>query len=88
MISNQEIINNFFSAYIKRDLDEISKVMSEKVTWTFLGKHKLSGVKNGLDEVIAFFDLMGKIMSTSNPKVEKLVIGSNENYLMECQSII
>lgn len=38
--------------------------MSEKVTWTFLGKHKLAGVKKGLDEVIAFFDLMGKIMST------------------------
>ena len=87
MVNNQEIVNKFFEAYIKRDLEEIRKVMSEKVTWTFLGQHKLAGVKKGLDEVIAFFDLMGKIMSTSNPKVEKLVIGSNDNYLIEYQSI-
>ncbi len=30
---------------------------------------------------------MGSIMSKSRPEVEKLVIGSNDNYVIECQHI-
>lgn len=85
--TNQDIINKFFEAYIKRDFKGIEQVMADNVTWTFLGQHKLAGVKNGIDEVVAFFDRMGGIMSKSKPSVDKLVIGSNDNYLVECQHI-
>lgn len=84
---NQEIINKFFEAYSKRDMDAIRQVMAEDATWTALGQHPLAGVKNGIDEVIAFFDAMGGIMGKSNVKVEKLVIGANDNYLIECQHV-
>lgn len=58
-LTNQEIINKFFEYYVKRDLDSINSVVMDSVTWSFLGKHKLSGVKNGIKEVISFFDFMG-----------------------------
>jgi uncharacterized protein len=59
--------------------------MAENVTWTFLGRHKLAGVKTGIDEVLAFFNTMGGIMIISKPGVDKLVIGSNSKYVIECQ---
>lgn len=61
--TNQDLVNKFFEAYIKRDFNGIKEVMTDNVTWTFLGQHKLAGVRNGIDEVIAFFDNMGGIMS-------------------------
>ena len=72
---------------MKKDLDGIKKAMSEQVTWTFLGRHQLAGIKNGITEVVAFFDTMSGVMSKSNPTVEKLIIGSNDNYIIECQHI-
>lgn len=87
MATNQDIINKFFDSYIKRDFDGIGQVMADNVTWTFLGRHKLAGVKTGIDQVVAFFDIMGGIMSKSKPSVDKLIIGSNDNYVIECQHI-
>lgn len=86
-LSNEDLINKFFDAYFKHDFEAIDEVMADDVTWTFLGQHKLAGVKNGIKEVVAFFDVMGEIMNKSNPTVDKLVIGSNDNYFVECQHI-
>lgn len=85
--TNQEIVNKFFEAYSKRDMNGIKQVMAENAIWTFLGQHKLAGIKNGVEEIIAFFDTMSGIMSKSKPMVEKIVTGSNDNYLVECQHI-
>ena len=85
--TKQKLINRFFEAYFKRDFDGIKKVMAENVVWTFLGKHKLAGVRNGLNEVIAFFDTMAVLMSNSKPNIDKLIIAENENYVIECQHI-
>ena len=84
---NQDLIDNFFKAYLKRDRTGIRQVMDENVTWSFLGQHKLAGTKKGLDEVIAFFDRIEAIMAKSKPTIEKLIIASNENHLIECQHI-
>jgi ketosteroid isomerase-like protein len=82
--SNQEIIDRFFEAYKKRDFEAIEKVMANNVTWFFMGRHPLAGIKIGIAEVIDFYDRMGKIMEQSNPKVEKLIVSEKDNYLIEC----
>ncbi len=84
---NLDLIDKFFEAYGKHDLDGIRHVLAENATWTFPGHHPLSGTKAGIDEIVAFFDAMGNIMGSSNVKVEKLVMGVNENYAVECQHI-
>jgi len=86
-MTNQDIVNKFFDSYTKRDLDGVGKVMAAKVVWYFMGTHKLAGVKNGIDEVIKFFDTMGGIMGKSKPTIEKLIVAEKENYLIECQHI-
>ncbi len=87
MTTNQELIDKFFDAYAKRDMHGIKQVMAEQVTWTFLGYHLLAGVKKGVDEVVTFFDVMNAIMSKSKPTVEKLIVGANDQYILECQHI-
>jgi len=86
-MTNQEIVNKFFDSYMKRDLDGIKHVMAANVVWYFMGRHKLAGTKNGIDEVIKFFDFMGRIMASSRPTIEKLIVAEKENYLIECQHI-
>jgi len=85
--TNALIISQFFDAYSKHDFDAIRKVMHEDVIWVFMGQHPLAGVKNGIEDVVAFFDNMSAVMGASKVNVEKLVSGSNDNFLVECQHI-
>jgi uncharacterized protein len=85
---NQRLTDQFFIAYSQHDFDAIRQVMSEDVIWIFMGQHPLAGVKNGIEEVVAFFDNMAAIMSQSGVEATKLVTGSNEHFLVECQHII
>ena len=82
--SNQNIIDKYFEAYSKHDLNGIKQVMAENVTWYFLGHHPLAGVKKGIEEVIAFYDRVGEIMGKSHPKIDKLIVAENDNFLIEC----
>src|SRR5689334_13802272 len=86
-MTNQEIVDRFFEGYSKKDYSVIRTLMNENVVWTFPGQHTLAGVKNGIDELVAFFDTMSGIMSKSRPTIEKLVVASQGNYLIECQHI-
>jgi len=83
--TNQEIIDIFFDAYKDHDMSGIRKVMADNVTWYFLGKSPVAGVKKGINEVIEFFDTMGKIMGQSNTKMDKLIVAENDHYFIECQ---
>ena len=62
-------------------------MLADDVKWMFPGYHPVSGTKVGVDEVIAFFDTLGGLMGKSNVKVEKLVTGVNDDYVVECQHI-
>ncbi|WP_061249716.1 nuclear transport factor 2 family protein [Leptospira alstonii] len=84
---NLELIDRFFEAYMVRDFDALRKVLSEDAKWSFPGQHPFSGIKNGFEEIVAFFDTMGSVMGKSNVKAEKLVIGVNEDYVIESQRI-
>ncbi len=85
--SNLDIINKFFEAYNKRDIDNLRLVLADNAKWTSLGQHPFSGVRNGFNEVIAFFDVMGAIMGKSNVSVEKFIVSENDNYVIECQRV-
>jgi uncharacterized protein len=84
---NLDLIDSFFAAYGKRDRDDLRNVLAENATWTFPGHNPLSGTKVGIDGIAAFFDAMGSVMGSSNVNVEKLVMGVNEQYAVECQHI-
>ena len=83
-MKHQETVDAFFKAYGEHDIKAIKKVMDEHVKWYFMGNHPLAGIKNGVDEVVDFFDQMGKIMATSKPTIEKPIVAENKDYLVEC----
>lgn len=82
--SNKVIIDQFFAAYAKRDMEGIKKVMHENVKWYFLGDHPLAGVKKGMEEVISFYDKVGRIMGESKPEVKKIIVAEQDDHLIEC----
>ncbi len=86
-MENGVIIDKFFAAYSRHDFAAIREVMAEDVIWVFLGQHPLAGVKNGIEEVVAFFDNMSAVMGASKVKAQKLASGSNGAFLIECQHI-
>lgn len=49
-------IERFFAAYAGNDRDGIAAVLADDITWTIPGHHPLAGIKQGIDEVLAFFD--------------------------------
>ncbi|MBK8428709.1 MAG: hypothetical protein IPL27_23395 [Lewinellaceae bacterium] len=72
--SNLDIINKFFEAYNKRDIDNLRLVLADNAKWTSLGQHPFSGVRNGFNEVIAFFDVMGAIMGSQMLVLKNLLL--------------
>ncbi len=84
---NLALIDKFFEAYGKRDLERLHRLLAPDARWTALGQHPLAGVKVGFDQVIGFFDAMGSVMGKSNPKVEKLIVSANDDYVIECQHV-
>lgn len=85
--ANLDLIDRFFAAYGSRDIGALQDVLEEDVTWTFPGRHPLSGTRIGIAAVVAFFDTMGSAMSSANPRVERLVLGVNDDYVVECQHL-
>jgi ketosteroid isomerase-like protein len=81
---NRQIVDAFFQAYGKRDIEGVKLVMAEEAIWHFPGSHPLAGIKRGVGEIVAFFDAMGKIMRESNPKIDKLIVAENEDHVIEC----
>lgn len=86
--TNLSIIDKFFDAFSRHDINDLQKVLSEDIKWIFPGKNPLSGTKQGIEGVISFFDRMGDIMGKSDLEVERLVMGVNDDYVSECQHII
>ncbi len=84
---NLTLIDRFFEAYSRRDMDGLHRVLAPDARWIALGQHPLAGVKTGFDQVIGFFDAMGAVMGKSNPRVEKLIVSANDDYVIECQHV-
>ena len=62
-------------------------MLDENATWTFPGHHALSGTHSGIHAIVDFFDAVGRAMGSADPTVEKLVLGVNDQYVVECQHI-
>jgi len=84
---NRLLIDTFFEALSQKDLPKVRTVMSQKVTWSFLGEHPLAGTKSGIEEVIKFFEVMRGIMGTSKVRSKSLIIAENKKYVIECQHV-
>lgn len=74
-----KVVQDFFTAYGTGDLDGIAAVMDEDVRWHIPGRHPLSGTKEGRDEVLAFFALLG----IAGFKAEPIYFGADEHHVVD-----
>ena len=78
-MSKLQKIQAFFTAYAARNVGGIREVMASDIRWTIPGHHPLAGTKQGIDEVLAFFDQLGK----ANFKAQPLAVVENGDYVID-----
>lgn len=77
---NLAIIEKMWECFREGDTKTLGNIFAPDVIYNMPGYHPLSGIKKGINELLAFFDELGK----SNIKVELLKIGIlNENMIVE-----
>ncbi|BBM89654.1 hypothetical protein COTS27_01360 [Spirochaetota bacterium] len=76
---NVKIVQNFFTAYGNNDLQGIRNVMATDVEWFIPGRHKLSGTKKGIEQVVDFFKLLQK----ANFRAEPIIFAANDDYVID-----
>ena len=80
MGENIKVVQEFFRCYAINDLEGMKQVMAHNIEWKIPGHHPLSGVKKGIDEVLAFF----KKLQKASFKSDLLVLAENEEYVIDC----
>lgn len=77
---NIDLVHRFFQAYATNDLSAIEKILSPTIKWHIPGNHPLSGVKIGVEEVLSYFEKLGK----AGFQVSPIVMGVNDQYVIDC----
>lgn len=84
MISNQhpniKLIHSFFEAYAANDLPAIKTILSDDIEWIIPGRHPLSGVKTGAEEVLNYL----KQLNASSFKASPIIMGFNDEFVIDC----
>lgn len=78
-MSNLQKIQAFFAAYAAKDVAGVREVMAPDIRWTIPGHHPLAGTRRGIDEVLAFFDQLGK----ANFRAQPLVVAESGDYVID-----
>ena len=79
MSTNLSRIQAFFTAYADHDVAAVREVMSDNIVWHIPGHHPLAGPKHGVEEVLAFFDQLGK----AGFQAEPLVIAEQGDFVVD-----
>lgn len=77
---NLDLVHQFFNAYATQDIEAINEILSPDIRWVIPGKHPLSGVKNGPQEVVDYLKQLGKGSFKASP----IVMGVNDEYVIDC----
>lgn len=78
-MSKLEKIQAFFAAYAAKNVAGVREVMAPDIRWTIPGHHPLCGTKHGVEEVLAFFDQLGK----AGFKAQPLVVAESGDYVID-----
>ena len=61
MASNVELVQRMYECFNRGDMDTIRKeIFAPDLIWRLPGHHPLAGTKQGAEEVIAFFEQLGR----------------------------
>ena len=61
MASNVELVQRMYECFNRGDMDTIRKeIFAPDLIWRLPGHHPLAGTKQGAEEVLAFFEQLGR----------------------------
>jgi len=74
----KEIVQTYFDSLAKGDMEKVGELISDDVIWHQPGKHQMSGIYNGKQELFPF---LGKMMEITKGtlKLEPKMIMVNED---------
>ncbi|MBF2002596.1 MAG: nuclear transport factor 2 family protein [Synechococcales cyanobacterium C42_A2020_086] len=72
-------IQRFFDAYNRGEMEIVREIAAPDIVWRIPGHHPLAGPKQGVDEVVAFLQALGR----SQFRSEVLYIGDNDDYVVD-----
>lgn len=74
------LVNKFYECYATGDLETMkSEVLAADVVWRIPGRHPLSGVKHGAEEIVAFFAQL----ATANMKAEVVYLSGDDTHVVD-----
>lgn len=76
---NVAIIQRYYDAYGKGDLNTVRQIFAPDIRWRIPGHHSLAGVHKGPDQVFAFFQQLAK----AKFKADVLFLGGNDSYVVD-----
>lgn len=74
-----KVVQGFFEAYGKHDMEGIKKFVTDDVEWHIPGHHQLAGTKRGIKEFTEFFDSLGK----AGFGAEVMILAANDTYVID-----
>ncbi len=76
---NLKLVMKMFDAYAKGDTEVLRQLVAEDIGWYIPGRHPLSGIKRGVDELISFFEELKDL----GFKAEVMILAANDNYVID-----
>ncbi len=77
------LIEKFFEYFSSGNLAGIESVLSDDIQWIIPGRHPLAGVKSGIAEVLAYFELLARAGFKAEPKF----LEANENCVVDVHRV-
>ena len=77
---NLQLIHTFFHAYGSNNMEIMRQILAPDIEWVIPGRHRLSGTKVGVDEVLDYF----KELSVYSFQAQPILMGINDDYVIDC----
>lgn len=77
---NLVLVNRFFEAYATNSIHDLQDIFHDDIKWHIPGNHPLSGIKNGISEIVEYLNQLNRF----NFKAEGVVLGANDDYVIDC----
>ena len=74
------LLQKFYECYAAGDVDRMrNEVLAPDVVWTIPGRHPLAGPKRSADEIVAYFDQMGR----TNVQADVLYMSGDDTHVVD-----
>jgi ketosteroid isomerase-like protein len=81
---NVELVRRGYTAFNAGDMANLSNLIAEDAVWYVAGSGALSGVKQGRDEILAYFgELAARTQGSFQAKLEDVVGGENHTVAIQ-----